>query len=336
MTRVHTLAAAAERGQFAARRSLLVAFVAAFGGRSLHAQGWPERTIQMIVPYPPGGPTDITARIYAARLEGELHKPFIPENRPGAGGELGALAVARAAADGYTLLFGAVGSLAIHAALPSEHPGYDLTRAFRGVSMGSSTPLAVAVRSGLPVASIQALIELAQSKPSSLTFGSAGNGSSQHMTGEYFQQAAGVKLLHVPYKGSAPAVNDLLGGQIDMVFETLPPLAPHLAGGKLRVLAVTSRERAELLPDIPTLAESGMADFDVSTFYGMLAPHDTPAHVVERLSAAMQKIAAQSDTRAILKQQGARAVATSPDATDALIKAEINKWDRVARLAKLK
>jgi tripartite-type tricarboxylate transporter receptor subunit TctC len=334
--RVRRSVAGGERGQLATRRSLLLALVASVGVRSLHAEGWPERTVQMIVPYPPGGPTDITARIYAARLEGELHQPFVPENRPGAGGELGAAAVARAAADGYTLLFGAVGSLAIHAVLPGEHPGYELTRAFRGVSIGSSTPLAVAVRSALPVASIQALIELAKAKPSSLTFGSAGDGSTQHMTGEYFQQAAGVKLLHVPYKGSAPAVNDLLGGQIDMVFETLPPLAPHLAGGRLKALAVTSRDRAELLPDMPTLDESGMAGFDVSTFYGMLAPHDTPAHAVERLSVAMQRIAAHSDTQAILKQQGARAVATTPEATDALIKAEVEKWDRVARLAKLK
>jgi len=319
------------------RRRWLLAVGGGLVSLATHAEGaWPSRAVRVVVPYPPGGPTDITARLYAAQLQQVLKRPFVIDNRAGAGGEIGALDVARAQADGYTMLFGAIGSLAIHAVLPGQSPGYELGSAFTGVSMGSATPLAVAVRADSRTSSIQELIGLARARPASLTFGSAGNGSSQHMTGEYFQQAAGVSLIHVPYKGSAPAVNDLLGGQIDMVFETLPPLAPHLAGGRLKVLAVTSHARSGLLPEVSTLNELGLTGFDVSTYYGLLAPRATSRDIVDRLSNAMQEIARMPETRATLKQQGAEAVAASPEATDALIKAEVDKWDHVARLAKLK
>lgn len=323
-------------GTTVARRRWLFGTAGMLVGLGARAVEWPAHAVRVVVPYPPGGPTDITARTYSSELQRVIRQNLVIDNRAGAGGEIGALAVAKAEADGYTLLFGAIGSLAIHAVLPSERPAYDLTESFTGVSLGSSTPLAVAVRTELHVSSIQELIALARSKPASLTFGSAGSGSSQHMTGEYFQQAAHIALVHVPYKGSAPAVTDLLGGQIDMVFETLPPLAPHLASGKLKVLAVTSHLRSTLLPDLPTLDELGLTGFDVSTFYGLLAPRATARPIVDRLSRAMQDIARLAETRESLQRQGAEAIASSPEATDTLIKGEIEKWDRVAKLAKLK
>lgn len=299
------------------------------------AQTWPSRPIRVIVPYPPGGANDFTARIYAERLPDLVGQPTVVDNKAGAGGEIGAALVASSPPDGYTLLFGAIGSLTIHAVIPTQKPPYELLTAFKGVSMGSSLSLVLAVKADLPVKSVAELITLAKSASPGLTYGSAGNGSTQHMTVEYFQQAAGIKLTHVPYKGSAPAVADLLGGQIDLVFETMPAIGSQLSGGKVRVLAVTGKERNALLPDVPTLRESGLADFEVTTYYGLLVPAGTQEAVIGRLSTAMQTIAGMPEVKEAFREHGANAYATTPNQTDALIRSEVEKWGRVQKIAKI-
>ena len=299
------------------------------------AQAWPSRSIRVIVPYPPGGANDFTARIYADRLPALLGQPAVVENKAGAGGEIGAAMVASSPADGYTLLFGAIGSLTIHAVLPAQKPPYELLTAFKGVSMGSSLSLVLAVRSDLPAKSLGEFIALAKSASPSLTYGSAGNGSTQHMTGEYFQQSAGVKLTHVPYKGSAPAVSDLLGGQIDLVFETMPAIGGQLSSGKVRVLAVTGKERNALLPDVPTMREAGLPEFEVTTYYGLLVPTGTPREVIDKLSEAMQALARTPEVEQAFRKQGVEPHPSTPAETDALIRSEVEKWGRVQKIAKI-
>ena len=206
------------------RRDFLCAILGAAAFGPAFAQAWPAKPIRMIVPYPPGGANDITARIYGPQLSTELGQSVVIDNRPGAGGEIGAETAAKSSGDGYTLLFAAIGSLTIHAVAATNHP-YDLATDLMPVSMGAGVPLALAIRSDLPVKSAKELLDYARKQKKGLTYGSAGNGSTQHMTGEYFKQAANVDLLHIPYKGSGPAMTDLLGGQIDVVFETLPALS---------------------------------------------------------------------------------------------------------------
>jgi tripartite-type tricarboxylate transporter receptor subunit TctC len=318
------------------RHFMLGTLVAMASGPAL-SQSWPARPVKLIVPYPPGGANDIVARLYAQELQAALGQSFVVDNRAGAGGEIGAEAAARSAPDGYTLLFAAIGSLTIHAVLPTlQARGYDLKTDLLPVSMGAGVPLAVAVRASMPVSSVKEFLDYARAQQQSITYGSAGNGSTQHMAGEYFKGVTGIPMLHVAYKGSGPAMNDLLGGQIDMVFETLPALSAHIANPKIRILAVTGAARSEMLPDTPTLRDSGVPGFEVTTYYGMLAPKGTPTTIVEQVSAAMQAIALKPEMKSALKKQGAEPVATSPERMGAMIKAEIEKWTRVQQSAQIK
>lgn len=296
------------------------------------ADTWPSKPVRMVVPFPPGGATDAAARIYAQHLGDEIGQPVVVENKGGAGGEIGAEYVAKSAPDGYTLLMGAVGSHAIHAALPDK-PGYDFATAFVGVSMATSMPMALAVNASVPARNAQELIALAKRKPGTLTFGSAGNGTSQHMAGELFQVVTGVRLMHVPYRGSGPAITDLLGGQIDLVIETLPALLPQLASGKIRLLGVTTATRATALPDLPTLAEQGVKDYSVATAYALLAPAGTPQAIVDRLSEGMRKAAALPAVRQAALRLGADAVATTPAETTRVLRQEVARWVDVVRLS---
>lgn len=317
------------------RRNFICAALGTLATGASIAQAWPAKPIKMIVPYPPGGANDITARIYAQHLGTALGQSVVIDNRAGAGGEIGAEAAARSAGDGYTLLFAAIGSLTIHAVAAANKP-YDLKSDLVPVSMGAGVPLALAVRSSLPVNSVKELLEYARAQKDGLTYGSAGNGSTQHMTGEYFKQAANVKLVHVAYKGSGPAMTDLLGGQIDVVFETLPALSAHFTNPKIKILALTSGARSDMLPNLPTLRESGVADFDVTTYYGLLAPKGTPKPIVDQLSTAMQSVAKKPEFQASMKKAGADAIATSPERMDAMVKGEIEKWGRVQQTAQIK
>ncbi|GAB1575576.1 tripartite tricarboxylate transporter substrate binding protein [Bordetella petrii] len=321
----------------------MTAFLSRLGGVLLLAAAttalagsWPAAPIRMVVPYPPGGATDFSARVYAEELARILGQPVVVENKAGAAGEIGAQAVVNAKPDGYTVLLGAVGSLAINSLLPSKQQQYAFPESLRGVSMATTTPLAVVVRADLPVRDIQELVALAKRRPGELSYGSAGYGSSQHMVAEKFQLATGTRLLHVPYKGSGPALADLMGGQVDMVFDTMPTLMSQVANPKLRFIGVTTAARAPALPDVPTLQEQGVAGYDLSTRYAMLAPRDTPDQVVQRLSAAMRQAAAQPSVRQAMAGQGATAVPTSPQQTDQALRDEIAIWADVVKNADLK
>lgn len=300
------------------------------------ASSWPDAPVRMIVPYPPGGATDFSARVYAEQLGKILGKPIVVENKAGAAGEIGSQFVASAQPDGYTVLLGALGSMAINSLLPSKQQQYKFPDAFEGVSMATSTPLAVVVRADLPVKNIQELIALAKERNGQLSYGSAGYGSSQHMTGEKFQLATGIKLLHVPYKGSGPALTDLIGGQVDMVFDTMPTLMGHVENNKLRFLAVTTKDRAKSLPDVPTLQEEGVKDFDVSTRYVLLAPKGTPEAIRTQLSDAMQQAAKEPSVQKAMAGQGAEAVPSTPDETYQALSAEVDIWSDVVKNADLK
>ena len=300
------------------------------------ASSWPDTSVRMIVPYPPGGATDFSARVYAEQLGKILGKPIVVENKAGAAGEIGAQFVASAAPDGYTVLLGALGSLAINSLLPSKQQQYKFPDAFDGVSMATSTPLAVVVRADLPVKNIQELIALAKKRNGELSYGSAGYGSSQHMTGEKFQLATGIKLLHVPYKGSGPALTDLIGGQVDMVFDTMPTLMGHVKNEKLRFLAVTTKDRAKSLPNVPTLQEEGVKDFDVSTRYVLLAPKGTPEAIRTKLYEAMKQAAQDPALQKAMASQGADAVPSAPADTYQALSNEVAIWRDVVENADLK
>jgi len=296
------------------------------------AQEWPSKPVRMVVPFPPGGATDNAARIYAQHLGDAIGGTVVVENRGGAGGEIGADYVAKAAPDGYTLLMGAVGSHAIHAAMPDK-PGYDFATAFEGISMATSMPMALAVNAKVPANDVQSFIALVKSKPAKLSFGSAGPGTSQHMAEELFQVTTQTKLLHVPYRGSGPAITDLLGGQIDAVIETLPALLPHVATGKIRLLGVTTAKRATALPDLATFQEQGVKNYDVATAYALLAPAGTPKTIVDKLSLGMRQAAALPAVQQGTQKLGADAIATTPADTKRILGAEIKKWAEVVRLS---
>ncbi len=310
-------------------RGLLVAAAAAWMCAA-HAGDWPDRPIRMIVPYPPGGATDVAARLYAQHMGDYLKQAVVVENKAGAGGEVGADFVAHAPADGYTVLMGALGSLAINAAM-LEKQNYSFAKDYKGVSVAITMPLALAVSEKVPARTLKELVALAKQRPGKLTFGSAGTGSSQHMAGELFKQVTGTDILHVPYRGSGPAVTDLLGGQIDMVIETLPALIPHANSGKIRILAVSSSQRAASLPDVPTFAEAGVQGYSVATTYALLAPTGTPAPVIDKLSMAMQQAGKLPAVKEGAAKLGAIAVADTPAAADQTVAREIKTWGEVVR-----
>ncbi|HBL65402.1 MAG TPA: MFS transporter, partial [Achromobacter sp.] len=274
----------------------------------------------------------IIARQLAKGLTDELGQSVIVENRPGGSTIIGTENVAKSPPDGYTLLMGAVGSHAIHAAMPDK-PGYDFATAFVGVSMATSMPMAVAVNSKVPANNVQELIALAKSKPGTITFGSAGPGTSQHMAGELFQVVTGTRLMHVPYRGSGPAITDLLGGQIDMVIETLPALLPQVASGKIRLLGVTTAKRATALPDLPTLMEQGVKDYSVATAYALLAPAGTPPGIVDALSRGIADAVAVPALKQQLAGYGYETVGSTPAEFASHIDRELDTWKQAVTVS---
>jgi len=296
------------------------------------AATYPGHPIKIVVPFPPGGTTDILARAIGYELNKLWGQPVVIENRAGAGGNTGSDMVAKSPADGYTLLMGTVGTHGINVSLYSRMP-YDAVKDFAPVSLVATVPNFLVVNPALPVKSVKELIEYARAHPGKLNFASSGSGTSIHLSGELFKSMTGIDMVHVPYKGSTPALQDLVGGQVDLMFDNMPSSLPLVKGGKLRALAVTTAKRSATVPDVPTIAESGVPGYDTSSWFGVLAPAGTPKDIVEKLSAAIAKSLATPEMRERLASQGAEPVGDTPAEFAAFIQAEIAKWARVVKLS---
>ncbi|PZQ03308.1 MAG: ABC transporter substrate-binding protein [Variovorax paradoxus] len=294
------------------------------------AQAYPSKPVKLVVPYPPGGPTDIVARVIAQRLQTQTGQAFVVENLPGAGGNTGAAAVARAAPDGYTLLV----ATTAHAINPSlfKNLSYQFGKDFAPITQLTAGPLVIVVNPALPVKTVGELINLAKAKPGELNFASSGNGQSTHLAGELFNATAGTKIRHVPYKGSAPALTDTMGGQTQLMFDTMLSAMPHVKGGKLRAIAVTSAQRSPAAPDLPTVAEN-LPGFDAIAWNGLLAPANTPREIVAKLSAELRTAMEQPEVRERFEAQGFAGAWTPPEAFAGFIHAEIDKWAKVVQVS---
>lgn len=307
---------------------LAVSFAAPEGGAL--AQTYPSKPIRIVVPFPPGGPADILARIIGQNLAESWGQQAVIDNRAGAGGNIGSEMVAKALPDGYTLLMGFVGTHAINASLYSTMP-YDNVKDFEPVSLVAMVTIILVVHPSIPANSVKELIVLARSRPGQLTFGSPGNGTPQHLAGELFNTMAGVKMVHIPYKGAVPALTDLLGGRVSLIFSSMPPALPHVKAGKLRALAVTSARRSSAAPNVPTIAESGLPGYEVINWYGILVPAGTPKEIVARLNAEILKILNVPDVKERLSAQGAETFSSTPQEFAAYIRKETEKWAKVVK-----
>lgn len=320
------------------REALLAAAACALGLPGLaRAQTYPARPIRLVVPFTPGGSSDILARAIGQELARAWGQPVVIENVPGAGGSLGADRVAKAAPDGYTLLMGHTGTLAVNPTLYPKLP-YDAQRAFAPVAWVARVPNVLVVHASVPAKTLRELVALAKAKPGQLAYGSGGNGSAAHTTMEFLKLQAGMSLLHIPYRGTAPSVNDLLAGQVQALFTGAPALLPHIQGGRIRALAVSSPRRLPLLPDVPTVAESGVPGthgFEADQWYGLVAPAGTPADVVAKLNQEVNRSLAAADVRTRLAAEGAEPTPATPQAFGAMIAADTRRWERVIRAASI-
>ena len=322
----------AERFPFTRRTALqLAALALASVAGAAHAQAWPSKPVSLVVPFPAGGTTDVLARALAERLSPAIGQPVIVENKPGAGATIGADHVAKAKADGHTLLIGAVHhtiASSVYKKLP-----YDFQKGFEPVTVIAMVPNVLVVNARTPAKNVNELVALIKAKPAEASYGSNGNGTAQHLIGTQFQQQTGTRLQHIPYKGSGPLATDLLGGQILMSFDTITPVLPHIKAGKLRPLAVTTAKRSPALPDVPTLQEAGLKDFDIGTWFGVLAPVGTPKPVLDRLSAEATKIIQSPDFRKRMDDIGAQPVGNSPAEMAAQIRSETDKFSLLVKAA---
>jgi len=294
------------------------------------AQAYPTKPIRLVVPFPAGGTTDILAREVGQRLSMTLGQPVVIDNRPGAAGNIGADLVAKSAPDGYTLLMGTVGTHAINASLYAKMP-YDHVKDFAPVILVAGVPNVLEVNPALPVNSVADLIKLAKAKPGQINFASSGSGTSIHLSGELFKTMAGVDMTHVPYKGSAPAITDLIGGKVQVMFDNLPSSLQFIKAGKLRAIAVTSAKRAPALPDVPTIAESGLPGFEASSWFGIVAPAGTPPAIIARINNDVDQWLQSSEAKEKLLAQGAIPAGGTPEQFAAHIRAETEKWAKVVK-----
>ena len=299
-------------------------------GVPARAQDYPNRPITLIVPFPPGGSTTIVGRIVADKMSETLGQSIVVDNRGGAGGTIGSRAVAKSAPDGYTILLGYTGTLAIGPTLYGN-VGYDPRTDFAPIGRIGTAPNTLVVHPSMPAHSVAELIAYAKANPGKVNYGSAGIGTVSHVCGEYFATAAGVKLTHIPYKGTGPAIIDLLGGHIPMAFAPIPATHENAKSGKLRMLAVTSTMRSTLLPDVPTIAEAGMPGFEAVLRYGLVAPAGTPRAIIERLNTALNAALTSDDVRTRLAVEGAEPLPSTPAEYGADIDREETQWSKVVK-----
>jgi tripartite-type tricarboxylate transporter receptor subunit TctC len=302
----------------------------AFAVQGALAQGYPSKPIHLIVPFPPGGPTDIVGRLVAQKLSEGFGQPVVVDNRPGAGGTVGSTAAAKAAADGYTLLYGSTSTLAIAPSLYHDL-AYDPRSAFAPISLVSRGAIIAAVNAQVPARTLQEFIALAKKTPGTLSYASAGSGTPPHLAAELFKSIAGVDVLHVPYKGGAPAINDLVGGQVQAIFEGQVVLLPHIKSGRVRALAITGAKRDAALPDVPTFAQAGLPQYDAYFWSGLVAPGGTPADIVGKLNAVLVRALNTAEVREALLRQGLAPAGTTPAEFAAFIGSEVERWGRVAK-----
>ena len=314
---------------FRAVRAALV-YSALACSQSAWAQTYPAHPIRMVVPFAAAGPTDVIARIVAQKLSEAWGQQVVVDNRPGAAGNIGSELVSKAAPDGYTLEMGTVGTHAINPSLYAKMP-YDHVRDFVPIVLVAGVPNVLVVNPSLPVNSVQELIAYAKANPGKINFASSGSGTSIHLSGEMFRTITGVDITHVPYKGSAPALTDLMGGQVQIMFDNLPSSLAFIKAGKLKALAVTSATRATALPDVPTMVEAGVPGFEASSWFGMLAPAGTPREIVNKVNADVNKWLSSPEAKEKLAQQGAIAAGGTPEDFANHIAAETAKWAKVVK-----
>ena len=310
------------------RRGLGVAALIAAGAAT--AQPFPSKPVRLVSPYPPAGVNDLLARILAPKLSEFLGQPVVVENRAGATGNIGAEIVARSPADGHTLLMGQAGNLTINVSLMAKMP-FDPVRDFAPITLVAATPNVLVVHPSLPVKSVKDLVALAKAKPGMINYATSGIGSPGHLAAELLNKSAGIKMIHIPYKGAAPALADVIAGNAHLYFTSPASAMPFMPSGRLRMVAVASLKRSALLPDLPTVAEAGYPDFDVSSWWGVVAPAATPREVVLRLHAELLRVIALPETRTKITELGAEIVTNTPEQFAAYIKAETAKWAKLIR-----
>jgi tripartite-type tricarboxylate transporter receptor subunit TctC len=313
-----------------ASRRLLLALAAAALGTGASAQSWPAKPIRIVVPFPPGGGTDTIARETSQRVAAATGWTFVIDNKPGAGVNLGVDAAVKSPADGYTLVLGQTSNLAINPTLYAKMP-YDSQKDLAPIVLIANAPLVMVTGSGTPYKTLADAVNAAKGKPGAINFASPGNGTVAHLTSELFQKAAGVKTQHVPYKGAAQAMTDVMSGTVELYMSSVPTLIGHIKSNKLRPLAVTSAKRVDDLPNVPTINESGYNGFDAVTWFGLLAPAGTPKDVVARLNAEFNKALQSPELRKRLGDEGADAAGGSAEQFAALIKDEIVRWGKVVK-----
>ena len=326
--------------QFVSVLRLLMAAALAMGTLTAQAQSWPSKPVRIIVPFPPGGTTDIVARSLGAELNKMWGQPVVIENRPGAGGNIGAEFVAKSPSDGYTLLMGTVGTHAINAALFAQSGNkmpFDAVKDFVPITLAAGVPNVMVINSKIPVNTVKEFIAYAKARPGQLNMASSGNGTSIHLTGELFKTMTGTYMVHLPYRGSAPALTDLLAGNTNVMFDNLPSALPHIKSGRLKALAVTSRERSSALPDTPTIEEAAnLKGFDASSWFGLFAPAGTSRAIVDKIQSDVTKALAVPEVRERFVAQGAQPGGTTPDQFAAFIRGETEKWTKVVQISNAK
>ena len=299
------------------------------------AQPFPAKPVRIVVPFGPGSTIDIMGRTIAPKLSEALGQPVIVENRSGAGGAIGLESVAKSGKDGYTLVIGALGPLAVNPSLYARKP-FDPVKDFAPITTLATGPMIVVVHPNVPARNIKELVAVAKARPGKLNYGSPGIGTTNHMAGELLNLAAGIKLVHVPYKGNAEALTDLMGGQLDIVFTGLPPALAQIQAGRLRAVATTGTKRLPTLPQLQTISEGGLAEASVSTWYGVLAPAGTPREIIDRLHAEITKTIKNPEIAERFSSQGAEPITNTPDEFARTIREDVTKWAKVIKATGLK